>query len=52
MHSRLVSCSARISEWLEDVATRVCFVDFQEIVVPLKVKTYPVCERALWGSDK
>ena len=44
MHSRLTSYGARILEWLEDVETRVYFVYFQEIVVPLKVKTYPTCE--------
>lgn len=40
MYSRLISCIARISEWLEDVTTKVCFVDFQEIVIPLNIKTY------------
>ena len=52
MHSRLASWSAMISEWLDDVATKVCFVERHDIVVPLYVKTYPVCERALWGSDR
>lgn len=40
MYSRLASCIARVSEWLEDVTTKVCFVDFQEIVIPLNIKTY------------
>ena len=32
-HSRLASCIASISEWLEEVATIVCFTDLQDIVV-------------------
>ena len=32
-HSRLASCMTSISEWLEEVATIVCFIDLQDIVV-------------------
>ena len=32
-HSRLVSCMTSISEWLEEVATIVCFTDLQDIAV-------------------
>ena len=32
-HSRLASCMASIFEWLEEVATIVCFTDVQDIVV-------------------
>ena len=32
-HSRLASCMASIFEWLEEVATIVCFTDLQDIAV-------------------
>ena len=32
-HSRLASCMASIFEWLEEVATIVCFTDLQDITV-------------------
>ena len=32
-HSRLASCMTSISEWLEEVATIVCFTDLQDIAV-------------------
>ena len=32
-YSRLFSCMASISEWLEEVATIVCFTDLQDITV-------------------
>ncbi|PRQ38439.1 hypothetical protein RchiOBHm_Chr4g0413931 [Rosa chinensis] len=39
MHSRTASCRAIISAWFEEVATRVCFVDLQDIAVLPMVKT-------------
>jgi len=33
------------------VATRVCFADRQEMVVPPQRNTKPVCDLALCGSD-
>ena len=32
-HSRLASCMASIFEWLEKMATIVCFIDLQDIAV-------------------
>ena len=51
-HSLLVSWRAIISAWFEEVATSVCFWDRHDIAIPPTVKTYPVCDRTLWGSDK
>ena len=50
-HSRAASYSAIISEWLVDVATRVCFTDHQEMAVPPQRNTKPVYDQALCGSD-
>ena len=41
----------RISEWFENIATIVCLTDLQDIVIPLKVKTYPIWDRVLWGFE-
>ena len=32
-HCRLASCMTSISEWLEEVATIVCFTDLQDIAI-------------------
>ena len=32
-HYRLASCMTSISEWLEEVATIVCFTDLQDVTV-------------------
>ena len=32
-HSQLTSCMTSISEWLEEVATIVCFTDLHDITV-------------------
>ena len=45
-HSRLASFMASISEWLEEVATIVCFNDLQDIAVFPYVNIYPVCDQA------
>lgn len=44
--------SAIVYAWFEEVATRVCFWERQEIAVPPIVETWLVCDQALWGSDK
>ena len=46
-HSQLASCMTNISEWLEEVATIVCFIDLQDIAVFPLVNIYPVCDRVL-----
>ena len=51
-YSREASYSAIISKWFVDVATSVCLDDFHEIVVPPWRKTNPVCDLALWGSER
>ncbi|PRQ32335.1 hypothetical protein RchiOBHm_Chr5g0045231 [Rosa chinensis] len=38
-HSRTASCRAMISEWFEEVATRVCLVDLQDIAMFPMVNT-------------
>ena len=50
-HSRVASYRAIISEWLVDVATKVCFTDRQEMAAPPQRNTKPVWDLALWGSD-
>jgi hypothetical protein len=45
-HSRDAPNNDIVSEWLVDVATIVCFEDFQEIAVPSCMKTNPVCDLA------
>ena len=37
-HSQVASCKA-ILVWLDEVATKVCLVDLQDIAVPPTVKT-------------
>jgi hypothetical protein len=51
-HSRDASYKAIISESLVEADTNVCFVDFQEIVVPPCKNTKPICDMSLWGCDK
>jgi hypothetical protein len=51
-HSRDALYSEIIFEWLVDVATKVCLVDFQDIAVPLCKYTNPICDMTFWGSDK
>jgi hypothetical protein len=51
-HSCEVSQKAIILERFLDIATKVCFIDFQEKVIPPCKKTNPVCDLALWKSDK
>ena len=41
-HSHVASYKAIISEWLVDVATKVCFTDRQEMVAPPQRNTKPV----------
>ena len=35
----------------DDVATIVCLKDLHEIVVPLQLNTYPVCDLPLCGFE-
>jgi hypothetical protein len=44
--------NAMISEWLVGVDINVRLDDFQEIAVPPFMKTKPVCDLLLWGSDR
>ena len=36
----------------DDVATIVCLKDLHEIVVPLQLNTYPVCDLPLYESER
>jgi hypothetical protein len=50
-HSCVASYSAIISEWLVDMATKVCFTDRHDMVAPPQRNTKQVCDLGLWGSD-
>jgi hypothetical protein len=41
-----------ISEWLVEVDIKVFLDDFQETVIPPFIKTKPVWDLLLWGSNR
>ena len=51
MYSREASYNVIISEWLVDIATRISFDDFQDVVVPPCKIIKPIQGPALWGLD-
>ena len=45
-------CMAMIVEWVEEIAARFCFVDFQDIAAPCLRKKQLVCDYPLCTSER
>ena len=51
-HLLFASWIASISKWFDDVTTIICLTDLHEIVVPLQLNTYLVCDLPLCGFER